>query len=450
MKKGYKQGKQGTSSVTAKSLYSSLELAGLASAARVDEDPRVRNLVRAVHYSGNPQLAQSAREYLEAKALEQALDPDPFLPPLEPEQAKGNLVLGRVKNSLCFFGLLLVELCQHILIVGRSGAGKTTLVKRLLKELLSLSIGIGLGVKVLIFDIKRDYGVLKQMFAAVWVFQPGTENFRWNPLEPPIKDWRRWAGILASSMANAFGFIAGQGTENLMYKILMELYSKYDPDRGVYPSLPDLLDYMYLLKLNKRIDARSEEFKWFVRFFNRVESVCHSFRQTVECSSGYPLVRILNHHVIFDLAELKPDAQSFFSELMLQQALWHRIESGERGGITRTLAVFDEGKRLMPKYREQSQQGICNMSNTLAMAREFGLAMLLAECEPSLLADSIKSSAFARFCFNQTHGRDIKDSIAMLDLDFEQAAELQKLGVGQAICRLADRIKRPFILEVMP
>jgi len=303
--------------------------------------------------------------------------------------------------------------------------------------------------KALVFDLKRDYDCLAASYPDVWRFKlPGPE-FRWNPLEPPIGDWQNWAGIFAAVVSNSCGFYSGASTENLLYKTLLELYRRYNVERGVYPCLLDLRDYLYWMRISKRVDRYSEEYNSFVRVLNRAENLCSAFGETLECSSGYPISEVLAHHTVFDMAELKPDAQAFFTESFINEMVWHRMELGERGGVIRNLVCFDEGKRHMPKYRENAQQSISNISHNMAMGREFGIGFVVADCEPSLLANSIKSSAYTRACFHQTHGDDITDSARSLGLDQEQAAEIHRLRRGEAIIRLAGRIKRPFLLKVV-
>jgi DNA helicase HerA-like ATPase len=422
----------------------------LAAVARAEEDETVKNLLRAVHHTQDPEIAQDAAEYISNLAIEQVLEPDPFAPPVKQEETEGEIVLGQIKNAACMFGLFLWEMVQHILIVGRSGSGKTTLVKRIISQLLLLGRNPVQPVKILVFDIKRDFVQIPQAYPYVWSFRLPGEGFRWNPLEPPFGDCVRWAAILASVFANAVGFYQGMGTENFIYRCLLGLYKKYDVARGIYPCLLDLLDYLRWMKFNKKVEQRTEEYTWFIRFMNRVESLCNSLVGTIDCSRGYPLAKLLKNHVIFDMAGLKQDAQSFFTETFLTQAVWYRIEKTERGGVLLNLAVFDEGKRLMPKHREESQQCISNMSNIVALSREFGIGLVVAECDPALMGNSIKSNCYARFCFNQTSGRDIDDSAQTLGLrDAEQVEEIQRLEVGEAIVRLSGRIKRPFVIRVI-
>jgi len=424
-------------------------LASIAAGARMQDDETVKGLLRAVHFADDPELAMDAAEYIEARVFEYILEPDPFAPPVHPQQAWGEIQLGVIENSRCIFGLTPQELVQHALVVGRSGAGKTTLITRMIKQVLSLDRTMTPAPRIMIFDIKRDYGILAVHYPEVWKFTVPGPDFRWNPLEPPINDWKKWGGIFASVTANSCGFYGGASTENLLYRSVLELYLRYNVERGTYPCLLDLRDYLNWMRITKKVERYSEEFNWFVRVKNRVESLCNSFGDTVECSSGYPLPDLLDNDIIFEIDGLKPDAQAFFTEMFINMVIRHRMEREESGGVLRNLVVLDEGKRHMPKYKENAQNSISNINFNMAMGREFGIGFVVGDCDPAQLANCVKSSCYARFFFNQTHGEDVMDSIKSLGLDFEQSAEIQKLDVGEAIVRLAGRIKRPFLLKVI-
>jgi predicted NACHT family NTPase len=132
-------------------------LAYLAEAAKVQDDETTKNLLRAAAYSGDQGIIQDAVDYLGARAIEAIVEPDPFAPPLPPEDAYGELELGTIRNSRCTFGLKLGEAVQYILAIGRPGSGKTTALRRLAKQIVKLSRQFVNGPRIIVFDIKRDY-----------------------------------------------------------------------------------------------------------------------------------------------------------------------------------------------------------------------------------------------------------------------------------------------------
>ena len=303
--------------------------------------------------------------------------------------------------------------------------------------------------KIMIFDLKRDYLGLADLFDDRLVIRI-PEDFKWNPLEPPIRDWLRWAGIFASWFSDSCGFFGGSSTENFFYQILLDLGRRFDIKNGVFPCLLDLRDHLEWLKLKNLVDRYSEEKNWFARIRNRVNSLCNSYGDMIDCSRGYPLCELLEHDVLYDISQLKPDSQTFFMENHIGRIVLYRMESDERGGIILNIGIMDEAKRLFPKYRDDSQKSISNISYLVAMAREFGIGFIFSDNDPHLLSNSIKSNCYTRFCFNQNNGTDIIDSCRSLGLDSEQAGVIQKLEVGEAIVRLAGRINRPFVVKVIP
>lgn len=445
-----KDGRYGRSRVTG-NIPSIGALTDMVMRARAEEDETVQVLLRAYRYTEDPEIAKDLAEYLRGSVIDQVLEPDPFRPPIDPELTGGELGLGSVANSGCGFGLWMRELVQGTYVWGRIGSGKTTFIRRLLVQLLMLCRYLEASARFLVFDIKRDYVDLPERFPEVLRFRIPGPGFRWNPLEPPIRDVGEWAGILSSSFANSVGFYGGMSTEIQFNEYLDFLYSKYDVEKGVYPCLLDLRDFLGSIQGKEKADRGTERYRCFERIKNRVDGLCRSLGKTVDCSRGFPLEELLGRHVVLSMDRLKKDAQAFFTETFLTQAIQMRMEREERGGELRTLAVFDEAKRLIPKFREDGQHAVSNMSECIAQGREFGIGFLAAECHPSQLADSLKSSAFTRVCFGQTSNKDVEDSAKALGLrDEVQVLSLYVLERGEAVVRLSERIDRPFVLQVTP
>lgn len=112
-------------------------LVSIASSARLHGDDKVFGLLRAAQLTQDPGLARHAAEYIGKRAMDYMMNPDPFAPPVDPEDARGDVEIGMIENSQCMFGIRLDEMPRHVLLVGASGSGKTTLIKKIVKEILS-------------------------------------------------------------------------------------------------------------------------------------------------------------------------------------------------------------------------------------------------------------------------------------------------------------------------
>ena len=330
----------------------------LAESYGVADDENVQKLIWAVQRTGNARLAEKARRHIERLGTKRALSGDPFPPPVTAEEAWGPFEIGVVENSGQPFGLRPEELVQHTYEPGRSGSGKTTAMLRLCREVIQTGASMQPEPHLLVFDIKGDYGVLGQEFSGVLELKVPGPHCRINFLEPPPGcSCHEWAGIFAEAFANAAGLYQAHGSENFLFKALLELYALYDTENDRYPSLLDLLDYLDALRRNKAIQRNSDEYHWFTRVRERVESYVAALGDTVDCSRGFDLSEILTRHTVIDMTSLRGSAQSLFTEVLLKMVLTYRRVTGERHGVLRTLAMFDEAARLLPKYREHTGQG---------------------------------------------------------------------------------------------
>ena len=73
------------------------------------------------------------------------------------DSVDGTIRIGRVKQTRVPFGLDLDELTEHVLIVGRPGSGKTTVIYLMMIQLFKE------GVPFWAFDFKQDYRHLRSL-----------------------------------------------------------------------------------------------------------------------------------------------------------------------------------------------------------------------------------------------------------------------------------------------
>jgi hypothetical protein len=369
------------------------------------------------------------------EGIENILAPDPFV--RLTADIPGDVILGRAIQTGHFVAIYEHEAVQHILILARSGGGKTTLILAITIPLMER------GKKVLYFDQKRDFIHLARR--GVWVFRVGKGDLKWNPLEPPERlSPRTWAGIISYVFSQSYGFIGGMATENYLLISLINLYEMFEA-QGAYPCPLDLAEYLRA----RPVPRMSPIYQSYERLMNRLAAINEAIGDTVNCSSGFKLSQLLGNNVVLDLAGMKPDMQAFLTEALLTAMLMQRIASGERHGLENIL-VFDEAKRLLPRYRETYQQGISNMSILISQVREFGAGIIAAEMEPELLANSLSSNTYTRVCMSLSNGKDIQDASLSLGLSREQQQVIYQLNPGEAIVRLAGRCPDPLLIRVDP
>ena len=136
-------------------------------------------------------------------------------------------------------------LLQHTAIFGRSGAGKTNLLFKLLRELTKRS------VPTWIFDWKRDYRPLVKQESPPLVFTVGRtpSPFLFNPLIPPssMKDVESHIGKVVDLVGRAF--YVGHGVKALLSRALSPLLMQLlEHKEQVGRDLGHDLDECYLLR----------------------------------------------------------------------------------------------------------------------------------------------------------------------------------------------------------
>lgn len=70
--------------------------------------------------------------------VQDMLNPDPFRSsnPTRPGDINGPICLGKVKHSSLMWGIHPAALTEHLCCLGRTGGGKTTVIKSILGQLL--------------------------------------------------------------------------------------------------------------------------------------------------------------------------------------------------------------------------------------------------------------------------------------------------------------------------
>jgi ABC-type multidrug transport system fused ATPase/permease subunit len=86
------------------------------------------------------QLLEIVQEALSSYSSQQMINPDPFQAtnPVDYRITSGSIKLGFIEHSNIKYGINPDELTTHLLIAGRTGGGKTSLVLLILSQILEL------------------------------------------------------------------------------------------------------------------------------------------------------------------------------------------------------------------------------------------------------------------------------------------------------------------------
>jgi hypothetical protein len=219
----------------------------LADEADVLENDGIKKILLAASLDDSGDLADELEEILSHKAFPKLVSGDPFYPHPAQEEIHGDFIFGSGANS---FGLNESELLQHLLVVGRSGSGKTNCSFIIIKEFLKK------GKPFLVFDWKRNYRDLLLDEGDILVFTVGRNvcPFWFNPLIPPKGTAPTvWLKKLIEVMAHAY--FLGEGVAFLLQKAIDQVYKEHGVYEGSdkYPTLADVLKFLENCKREEKL-----------------------------------------------------------------------------------------------------------------------------------------------------------------------------------------------------
>ena len=351
------------------------------------------------------------------------------------ELRPGYVLFGKVKRGGCPVWYRHEELLKHVLLLGRTGTGKTTLLYWLVSQLMGVC-----GVWV--FDRKKDFRHLVRLFPGEVLVFDVMQDFLCNPLEPPPGfSAKSWASMFSWFYCKTYNFLdVGQG---IMFTELDKLYEQ----RGIYgggtdfPSFLDLLDGIKSLKVNRYSNsARTQD-----SMCRRIEMLLAMTGSCYDCCSGYPLESLLGKVVVFEMDSVMESTVNFMVNYFLAWLFCYRIGRGERGGVLRNVVVFDEAKAVFSPF-ENAVLGFDPIVFMVSMLREFGVGIVAAD-QTAQLSNSIFANTQLKVLFGLGSGDDLGRAAGALGLSAEQAEYSRGLGVGEAVVRDLGSNKT-FVLEV--
>jgi len=232
------------------------------------------------------------------------------------------------ERVLSGFGLSREELNQHVLITGRSGCGKTTLIMQIIRELLRNSIPF------LVLDYKMDYRHLVKIYPQLVVIN--WKDLQINPLEPPpsvsFQEWKQ-------QFLNIFGHVQGIWHGSTQY-LLEAIDASYEEKKRT-PKIEDVYEKVVEAKETSR---KMQEYASVVE--TRLYGMLSKLGEVVKNEKTLiDVEKLLQMPVILELHGLGRDESTFLALWFFYWIYAYRRAKGIRGNLLHVL-IIEEAKRI--------------------------------------------------------------------------------------------------------
>jgi len=365
-----------------------------------------------------------------------------LIPPL-PVQAQGEYPLGDVLYTgipYCPFALRENEWIQHLAIFGRSGAGKTNIIFKVLDNFIEKK------KPFLIFDWKRNYRDTLQKQDNIYIFTVGRNiaPFHFNPLIPPPGTQPIiWLKKLIEIISHAY--FLGEGVIYLLTKAIDYCYREFKIYEGKAKRWPTFIDVLKYLESYKTFNYR--ESNWKASSLRAIHQLCFGETGRVFLIQQQASIeRLLTKNIILELDALSNSDKTFFIEALLLWIHHFRLQEEERE-IFKHAIIIEEAHHILLR-KKQEQTGHEAITDTiLREIRELGEAIVIIDQHPSLISVPALGNTFTTICMNLKHKDDIDMASKVLLLAEHQKEYLGKLPIGYGIVKLQDRYFLPFLVK---
>ena len=353
-------------------------------------------------------LIRQTLEILHAEHVDDfQMDKIVLTPPTKWEELDGQVPLGMVWHTrpLYPFALLERELTQHLGVFGRTGAGKSFLVRGLLAHLTT---------PVLVFDWKSTYRDAGQVFTP--------DNFSFNPLDLPHR--RQVIELMLESYFEDLRLLTVEGVEYLLMLCLDALSNR------------DALTFHDMYQWMLRYDGRYRELDWKTSALNVLYRIISGPLGAIMRSS-MKIEWLIRQRAVIELHHLGNKDRSFLIKTLLLWIYEHVQTLGPTSSL-RLFIVLEEAHNILLR---RSHESVIEM--VLRQIREYGVGVCIVDQHPALISyPALGTYCTVAFNLRLRQDRDAMASALCLKEDY-----LGRLPPRFAIVKIQDRFISPFLIK---
>ena len=388
-------------------------------------------------------------ELLVAKYIKEDLTHEKIvLVPPSKDAAFGEYYLGDIQyenKAIYPFGIRENEWGQHVLIVGRSGSGKTNCGFWILKNLTSPEH----NKSFVLFDWKRNYRDLLAIpgFEKLKVYTVGRRNIaplRFNPLIPPRNvSPHVWLKLLIEVISHAY--FLGEGVAYILQQAIDSAYrlsGVYEGRTDNYPTFRDILRWL------KTYNPKGREINWLSSTLRATASLCFGeMDEAVNIDNNIGVEKLLSEQAILELDSLVVSDRIFIIETLLLWLYQYRLSSEHREHFDHAI-IIEEAHHILSQQKRNLSGGETIVETIFRQCRELNESIIVLDQQPAQLSAFCMANTFVKIVMNLKYRKDV-DTINKSLLLNDNAREYPvRLGLGQAIVKLQDRIQDAFLIRI--
>jgi len=354
------------------------------------------------------------------------------------EVAFGEYLIGHVRyagKTLFPFGIREDEWVQHTAIFGRSGAGKTNAVFKIIDNFLNKK------KPFLIFDWKRNYrDILAFNNHDILVYTVGRETvpFQFNPLIPPDGiNPKVWMKKLIEIIAHSY--YVGEGVMFLFQEAIHAVYDEFK----VYSGSPE--KYPTFNDIHRWLDdapVKGRKAQWMDSAARTIKSICFGFMGDVVNTNRQPnIAKMLDENVILELDSLTNADKTLIIESLLLWIHHYRLTQPDRE-VFKHVIIIEEAHHILLK--RTGGKGEALTDTIIREIRELGEAIVLVDQHPSMISTPALGNTYTTITLNLKHRSDVTAISAAMLLDDEEKEIIGRLPIGHAVVKLQGRWVEPF------
>lgn len=336
-------------------------------------------------------------------------------------------------------------LCEHLLIPGKTGAGKSLLALHICRQLM------GLGTKLIIFDFCGEYLGLMREFSVGELLVLDARETPINPFEVPCPDRISpldWIDLIGSVFRDTQWM--GDGSEGVQMDETRREYAR----RGVFEGSRDFPAFsdMYRAVVDRKYSAKQQRHSgWAETVRHRMEKLLGQLGGGLCVQKSMRPEVLLRHSVIFHMGGLRGTALDFVGFLVLGwvRAYLEAHPEERLGQPTPWVVVFfEEAHRFFSGTRARRLTlGEGLMLESVRVVRGLSMGLVLVDQAPGLLPEQLLANMGSVCALTLGSGRCVEALGDARGLSDEQARELARLPRRRCVVQCPDA-PEPCLVEL--